>query len=228
MTLLQLLQLADKKSGFSADEDEKWAAVNAAATFIYQWVCKENRGRFLVIDTSSVVIAPNVEEYQLPADLQTIVRMRERANVSENWRVIHPADWNDASVVLAQYEDLVGYDDPTSQFQYIAPYMLKADAVTAAQLLRTRIVPLPQEAHQVELVYEARQLEMYAPESPNAMLPAGVHYAWLDFTIAELLDGVDDAQAEVYRSKGNMKLQMYLTLLRDSTKQDRITQESYL
>jgi hypothetical protein len=228
VTLLQLLQLADKKSGFSGDEDEKWAAVNAAATYIYHWVCKENGGKFIVIDTSSIVLALNVEEYALPSDVQSLIRVRERENVASYWRVVHPADWNDANIVLAQYEDVVGFDDPTSQFSYIPPYLTKVDAATAAQILRMRFAPIPQEAHQVELVYEAKQLEMYAPESPNAMLPSGVHYAWLDFTIAELLDGVDDAQAEVYRAKGNMKLQMYLVNLRDVTKQDTPTQESYL
>jgi hypothetical protein len=70
MTLLQIFNLVSKRSFFSRDDDEVWAAISSASRTLFLEVQEENRGFFIVFDTTSLVAAVEPGRIRAAAGLQ--------------------------------------------------------------------------------------------------------------------------------------------------------------
>ncbi len=173
MTLAQIFDLVNKKTYFSRDDDEIWAAISNAASTLFLQIESENSGFFQVTDKTSLTLAAGVEEYLLPAQLGEMVRLRESTTgnpTTDPWRVINPVDINSDVVNSAQYR---GAGDPLnsadSQFLYVGPYLTAANAALPTQPQSLKIAPIPQDARFCELIYYAKFADITGTESPKVM-----------------------------------------------------------
>jgi hypothetical protein len=215
MTLAQIFDWCQKKSYFSRDDDEIWQAINSAAHLLYKEAVLENRGYFIVWDTTSLTIQPNVEEYALPATVEQMVRLRERLLASDPYRLINPADINDAVTTESQF---ISFDDSAldselSQFVYNGPYAKQSDALAQTYLKSIRLEPIPTDTRFTELVYTAKFIEITGQESPLVIDPEG-HDALKFLAAAELLMTNDDDNAENFAATGDRHKTQYLKLVR--------------
>jgi hypothetical protein len=199
LNLQQIFDRVQKKTYFSRDDDDIWAAISNASSTIFLQVLSENSGFFQVTDVNSLSLVANQEEYSLPAACGEIVRLRESTTgvpATDPWRVITPANLNDDAVVDSQVDNA---GDPlnsaTSQFHYIGPYLTNADAQTAAQAQKIKIDPIPTDARHCELVYYARFVDITGPESVK-VLPNEADGAVVWSATEELLTDNDDDNHE--------------------------------
>lgn len=227
MTLQQIFDWCNKKSYFSRDDDEVWQAINSAAHLIYKEVVLENKGYFIVFDTSSLVLAANQEEYPLPATVQQIVRLREQLPGQTGWRVVHPAELNDVATTSAQFGFGDDDDCETSRFIYNGPYLKQSDAKAGDGIQNIRIEPIPTEVHNTELVYTADFIEIEGAESELVIDPEG-HDALKYLATAELLLTNDDDNAENFLATGDRHKTQYLKLVRKRQTQQGPTIEPYI
>lgn len=163
MTLQQMFNLVSKRSFFSRDDDEVWAAISSASRTMFLEVQEENRGFFIVFDTTSLALLANQEEYALPQACSQIIRLRERLFATDQWAVMVPAeDLNAPDFVAAQFPDFAGtVDGSTSQFEYYGPYLKNSDAQTANKVQSIRVEPVPQDVSRfTELAYIAKFVEI--------------------------------------------------------------------
>jgi hypothetical protein len=195
MTLQQIFDLVNKKTYFSRDDDEIWAAISNASSTIYLQVESENRQFFQVTDVSSLALVAGQEEYVLPSACGEILRLRESTTgvpSTDPWRTICPADLNDDIVTSAQTD---GGGDPlnsaASNFYYVGPYLTLANALTAPQPQSIRISPIPTDARFCELIYYARFVDITGPESQKVM-PSESDGAVVWSAVEELLVTNDD------------------------------------
>lgn len=195
MTLLQLFNLAHKKSYYSRSDDEVWAALSGATQNLYKKVLKESRGFFIVWDTSSIALIVGQEEYALPAACTQLLRVREQQNSTSPWRVCVPSE----GVSDTSFEDLGPYGFESfdsslaggSEFTYVT-YLKMTDAETTAQVEAIRFEPPPYDTRNVELVYVARFIEITGGNSPKFM-PVESDQCVLYGAVARLLgDNGDD------------------------------------
>lgn len=213
MTLQQLFDWCNKKSYFSRDDDEVWAAINTAGHQLYKEVVLENSGFFITFDTTSLVLAALQEEYALPASVEQIVRLRERLPGETYWRVITPSDLNSQATLGANFGYLLDPGTSDSRFVYNGPYQKESDAVAGDFINSIRIEPIPQETHNTELVYTAKFLEITGTESPLVIEPEG-HDALKYLATAELLAANDDDNSERFEALGNTQKTQYLKIVR--------------
>lgn len=216
MTLQQIFDWCNKKSYFQRDDDEIWSAINSAAHQIYKEVVMENRGYFIVFDTSSLSIVANQEEYPLPATVEQIVRLRERLISTDPWRVILPADLNDLASTDSQFigGDDAPFDAEASIFVYNGPYAKQSDALAGTYLKAIRLEPIPTDNRFTELVYTAKFIEITGAESSLVIDPEG-HDAMKFLAAAELLVTNDDDNWMNFTTIGNTHKTQYLKLVRN-------------
>lgn len=228
MNLQTIHDLAAAKSYFSRPDSEVWAAINAGSRLCYQATLKEDQQYWRTVDTSSLTITPNTQEYALPVAVIQLIRVRERINAQDKWRVIEPADPNSDE----------GRDDSpgpaatfgsSSQFNYQGPYLKQSTAVDGNddQTLSIFITPIPQDTRQVELIYTAKYVEVAQATDPY-MIPIDLRDFVLDFAISELLRGNNDDLSGQYAQSAQVKLDMALTLIRDRQLQHPTTVTPYL
>jgi len=216
MTLAQIFDSVNKKTYFSRDDDEIWAAISNAASTIFLQVVSENSGFFITWDTSTVAFAPNQEEYTLPVQLGEMVRVRERLSATEDWKVIPFADINANSFTQAQFASQFGisFDGAQSEFQFYGPYLTATDAATGAQTQKMRIAPIPLDARQVELVYIAKFADITGTESPK-VLPNEADGAVVWSAVEELLATNDDDNSERAGAQKEENLRWFLKWVRN-------------
>lgn len=229
MTLKQMFDWCQKKSYFSRDDDEIWQAISGAAHLVYKEAVLENKGYFIVFDTSSLTIAPNTEEYALPGTVEQIVRLRERLLATDPWRLIMPADLNDPISTGTQFTagSDASLDSEASQFIYNGPYAKQADAVAGTYVKSIRLEPIPTDTRFTELVYTGKFVEIEGEESPLVIDPEG-HDAVKYLATAELLVANDDDNAENFLGIGNMHKTQYLKLVRKRQTQQGPQCEPYI
>lgn len=233
MNLQQIAAQLDKNSYFSRDRDELVMAINVGSRFIYDWILKENEGTWLKWDTSVSLLA-NVEEYALPIDLESLMRMRERQNASSNWALMTPADGLiDPDMLAASGAvDLTVNHGPMSQFSFYGPYLDQAAALADPQgAMKVRVGPIPQETRQVELVYACKYVDIDGIDPASfLMIPdeGSGRAALLDFASAELVRKNSDALSEDYQAAGMMKLTLFLNTIRSRQNQQATTQQPYI
>jgi hypothetical protein len=226
-TLAQLVANCQRKSYFSRSTDEIYAALSSAGKRVYDAVCNENRGFFIKFDESSVTLAANTTEYQLPSDLTQIVHMAERKVSSDEWATMNPTSLNNALLTQMQQSGLISFFyEGASEFQYYGPY-LDSSATTGTQVQKIRITPAPADSHYVQLVYTAKWTDVVNASS-TVMLPNEGTYAMEDFAAAELLNLNDDSLALKYEASGLQKLTMFLTWVRARQIQEPLGVEPYL
>lgn len=218
MTLQQMFDRVQKKTYFSRDDDEIWAAISNAASTIFLQVQSENSGFFLVTDTTSLRLAAGVEEYVLPAACGELVRLRESTTgipSTDPWRVVSPADWNDDAVTSAQVDNA---GDPlnsaASQFRYVGPYLKNSDALTPTQAFSISISPLPPDARFCELKYYARFVDITGPESTKVM-PNESDGAVVWSAVEELLADNDDDNHETASEQKEENLRWFMKFVRN-------------
>lgn len=231
MTLQQIFDLVNKKTYFSRDDDEIWAAISNAASTIYLQVVSEDSGFFRVTDTSSLSFAANQEEYTLPAQVGEIERLRESTTgnpLTDEWRLVTPADINAQSVTSAQF---AGAGDPwgtsASQFKYSGPYLTNDNAKLAGQPQTIRIAPIPQDSRFTELIYIAKFVDITGPESPK-VLPNEADGAVIWSATEEILATLDDDNSERAGSQKNENLVWFIKWVRNRQFQQVRQVEPYL
>lgn len=212
MTLAQIFDFVNKKTYLSRDDDEIWDAISEAASTLFLKVTSENSGFFLKWDTTSMSLVVNQEDYALPADLGQMVRMRERQLATDQWALILPGDLNSSGVTHAQFAGM--FTGPVSDFKYSGPLLLMDDAKTAAQVQHVKIAPIPQEARFVELVYDAKFLEIAGPESV-LVIPSEGHGAVKFDATASLLAANDDDNADRYTKMADENERWFLKWVRN-------------
>lgn len=227
MTLEQIFRWCQKKSYFSRDDEEIWEAISGAAHLIYKEVVLENSGFFIAFDTTSLVLAAGQEEYQLPAPVEQLVRLREQLPGETYWRVINPSGLNDAPTLGANFGYLLDAGTSDSRFVYNGPYLKQSDAQSGDDINSLRIEPIPQETHNCELVYTAKFIEITGPESPLVIEPEG-HDALKNLAVVELLEANDDDNAQSFLERGNTHKMQYLKLVRARQVQRVRTVEPYI
>lgn len=227
MTLQQIFDWCNKKSYFSRDDDEIWEAIDGAAHLLYKEVVLENKGYFIVFDTTSLVLVLNEEEYQLPAAVQQIVRLREQLPGETTWRVMYPSGLNDPATLGANYGFSLDTGTESSRFVYNGPYLKDSDAVANDGVNSIRVEPIPQETHNTELVYTADYPQITGPESVLIIDPEG-HDVIKRLATAELLEANDDDNAQTFLMRGNNDKLQYLKLVRARQVQEGRTVEPYV
>ena len=235
MTLQQIFDWCQKKSYFSRDDDEIWQAISGAAHLLYKEVLLENRGYFIVFDTSSLVLQQGQEEYQLPVAVQQIIRLREQLPGETYWRIMYPADFNADATTQAPLGFSLDTGTESSLFVYNGPYLKQSDAQAQDNIQSIRVEPIPQETHNTELAYTADFLEITGPESQLVIDPEG-HDAIKYIATSELLQANDDDNAGTFfidgqpgdNSKGAAHKRQYLKLVRNRQIQVGRYQEPYV
>lgn len=231
MNLKQIIEQCDKNSYFSRDNNEVLAAINAAGRFIYDFVLQENRGIWIVFDSSSLVLAVNQELYDLPAGCETLLMVRERLNSADPWKIINPAQNLDRMMELSlQFSTFFSAPDgPVSRFQYWGPYLGQDKVQQDQSIFSLRIDPIPQEAHQVELTFKAQYVDITS-DGDYVMIPdvGSLRTALVDLASAELVGKNSDSLAETFKQSGMAKLTMALGTIRANQQQQSTTQETYI
>lgn len=197
MTLQQMFQLAHQKSYYSRTDDEVWAAISGAALALYQKVLAENRGFFIVWDTTSMQLVAGTEEYALPQACTQLLRVRERPLSTSKWKLCIPEELNDPGFeILGPY-----MEGGESEFKYYGGYLKMTDAETSNQTESIRFEPPPYDTRSVELVYVARFIELTSPTSTKFM-PVESDQCVLYGAVARLLgDNGDDPTAAETNAK---------------------------
>jgi len=232
VTVEEIIALVDEGSYFSRSASEVLKAINSAQKSIYLRVLNEtNRGRgpgfFLKFDTASVTMTTDVEEITLPSDCDQLLRVRERQNSADRWRIVPNAELNDPSVLAAEFVGVDFYDGEASRYQYIGPYLDAAAAATEAKIEKLRWAPIPTENRLVELVYTAKLVQI-TNGSQVITVPEYGHDAIVDLAVAELLGLNGDAGEASKLANGEKKVTEFLTWVRARSLQDPPRQEPYL
>jgi hypothetical protein len=231
MTLQQIFDRVNKKTYFSREDDEIWAAISNASSTIYLQVESEHRGFFRVTDTSSLALVAGQEEYVLPQACGELERLRESTTgnpSTDPWRVILPADLNDDSVTEAAFR---GAGDPlnsaSSQFKYVGPYLTQAAAQTAGKAQSVKIAPIPQDARFCELIYIAKFVDITGQESFK-VLPDEADGAVMWSAVEELLTDNDDDAADRAAAQKNENLVWFMKWVRNRQSQQGRQVDPYL
>lgn len=230
MNLAQMYSLVRSKSYFSRSDTEIWAAINEGCHRFYQAVLKENRGYWIKTDTSTVALVPNVTEYILPADLEQILRVRERLSSAEQWRIVRSSSLTgDTMLSDAQNATQLSYDSPASQFSFYGPYETAdtAENTSDPETYNIRFSPNPVENRQVEVIYAVKFIEVVGTGS-FLIIPQEGRGGIVDFAVGELMKANGDTRAEAFYETSNQKLTYFLTLIRDRQLQDQRTIEPYI
>ena len=230
MNLAQMYSLANAKSSYSRPDAEIYAALDQAGLFVYAAVLKEYSGFFIKFDTTSLVLVPGTQAYNLPPDLTQIVHLAERLNVTLDWNEMSPIKLSDA---VDNIQQATGWDSFSSyygdsQFGYYGPYLLsQATSVTQTlQVQQIQVSPGIDQTRMCELVYSAKWLPINDSSSLVMMPDEGTH-AMLNYAIAELLRSNDDSLAQNYEAQGDKQLSSFLTWVRNRQIQQGPTIKAY-
>ena len=223
MTLQQMFETVNKKTYYSRDDDEIWSAISAAANVLYQEVVNENEGYFIRWDSTSVALVPGVDDYELPADLEQIKRVRVRGSATEPWQRMAPADINSSeqSATFAEAGDSL-----ISAFSYYGPYLPSVN-FPSGDSLHFRVAPVPQDSYSVELVYISKFVEITGTES-NLVIPAEGHSVVTYGAVAELLATNDDDNADRFEHIADRNKLQFMKLVRNRQRQRGRTVEPFL
>jgi hypothetical protein len=229
MNLQQIHDTAAARSFFVRPDTEVWTAISTASRFVYQAIAKERRQFFRTLDITTITLQPNVQEYQLPADCEQLVRLRERINAQDTWRQIYPTDPQDREGTNDTLSPTVNYAGYGSGFFYQGPYLTMATANDGQddETYTIYITPIPADTRQVEILYDAKFIEV-ATGTDNYIIPVNLRDAVLDLTVAELVRPQSDSLANDYEQSGAEKLNMALTLIRMRQVQQDVVVNPYL
>lgn len=239
MNLLQLHDLAARRSYFSRDDSEVYQALSEAAKKIYLWTARESRGYFLKDDNGLNINTVNgAQEIACPADLSILIRLGEQpANspAGTPWNWMRPADVNSDTFIAREFQSmLLNNQTPGSPFVFYGPYldMTSAKAQQGANPQgpkKIRLAPVPFDVRPLRFMYAATFIEITNQNSP-LMMPSECHGAILDYAVAELVRANGDAMAGTYEEAGADKFQKdFLPFYRmQQQTQVPLTQEPYV
>lgn len=217
MNLTQIYADCDRRSYYSRSSDEIWAAINSASRLIYDFVLKELSGYWIKWDAGTVTFANGVEEYALPADLETLIRIRERLDSNSSWALMNPAGLTDTQMLAPLgAADLQFSSGLGSQFSFYGPYLDQAGSQASPQAAqKIRVEPIPTGTRQVELVYVAKYVEV-TDKSSFLQIPdeGSGRPALADLAVAELVRQNNDSLAGEYEGSGMKKLTLFLCTVR--------------
>jgi hypothetical protein len=230
MNLTQIYSRCNKATYFSRSDDEIWDAINDGIRWAYQNVLKENQGYWIKFDTSTVSLVPGTTQYALPADLQDILRVRERVNAADQWRLVRNGALTDESI-MRDYASAttLTFDSDESQFTFFGPFELAsvAEDSTDDQTYEIQFSPQPVDTRQVELVYTVKCVDVTSPSS-YLLIPDDGRPAVRDYAIGSLLALNGDERAQNFFDSAQSKLTMFLTVVRDRQLQDERVVTPYL
>lgn len=235
-TLAQMFSRINQKTAFTFTPDEVYAALDEAGLLVYQKVLKENRGFFVKIDETSVVLQPGVvgqdQIYDLPDDCSEILHLAERLQSSpqSRWSPMEPTTIGRAiSDAWFSYVDWEGFGS-ASRFKY-APMLEAGDTasgmIDAPQAMKVAIAPTVDQPRATQLVYAAKWCEIQDSASLN-MLPNEGTWAQYNFALASLTGDIDDTREGSYAQKGQVQLDAFLQWCADRQLQRGMRVESYL
>lgn len=229
MLLQDIHDIAASRSYFSRPDPEVWMAINSASRVVYQSMLKEDMLFFRVLDTASVTIVPNTQEYALPQGCIQILRLRERVNAQDTWRRIEPIDPREDEAMDDFPAPQISFPGGSSTFTFQGPYLnfSVADDGTDDETYSIWINPVPQDTRQVEIMYVAKLPEVAKGTDPF-IIPHDLRDIVLDLSSAELLRGNNDDLSDKYASSGMAKLSVALELVRDRQLEHLKTVTPYL
>lgn len=212
MTLLEMVDVIGDISSYSRP-DRYFRSINSAMQIVFQMYQKEcpDTG-FIVWDTTSVSLAVGVDEYILPSNVEDLLRVRERINLADYWRLVRTGELLDNNFLTTATQSSLGdafYEDSESIFKYFGPYRDAAAAAVDADTWKIRFGPQPQDVRLIELVYRAKFVPIQNEKSALFM-PLESHDGMCDLAIAEQLDLDEDSKADRFRVKGAEKIKAWI------------------
>lgn len=230
MNLNTMYNAVNRRTYFSLLPDDIWLAINQGIDKVYQAIIAEKSGFFIETDTSTITITPNQLVYVCPSDLEQVLRIRERIDAQDEWRIIRHQDLTSYAMMqdsASAYS--CSYDGMESQFTFYGPYLPAsvADDSSDTETYSISIAPLPVDTREVEIVYVQKFVEV-ATVSDSLIIPRNGHGAVLDFAVGEALAILGDDRAEINFEKAQGKLETFLIDVRDRQLQDQRQVEPYL
>src|ERR1700742_23536 len=104
----------NQKTAFTFTPDEVYAALDESGLLVYQKVLKENRGFFVKVDETSLVLTPGTQGqdqvYDLPFDCTQILHLAERlqSTPTDPWSPMEPTTIGKA--FSDEWQRFVSYD----------------------------------------------------------------------------------------------------------------------
>lgn len=236
MELSSMFARINQKTAFAFTPDEVYAAIDEAGLVVYQKVLKENRGFFVKIDETGLVLTPGQQGqdqiYSLPDDCSEILHLAERLQSSptDPWRPMEPTtlgralrdDWG-------AYVNWNGFG-PSSRFKY-SPFLSASntagDFTYTDQIMQIAVSPTVDQPRNTQLVYAAKWLHIVDSTSQN-MLPHEGTYAQYNGALAILTGDLDDSREGSYAQRAKIQLNAFLQWVADRQLQRGMQVKSYL
>lgn len=216
--------------------DEVYAALDEAGLLVYQKVLKENRGFFVKIDETSLVLTPGVQGqdqiYPLPDDCSEILHLAERLQNSpiNRWCPMEPTTLGKA--LTDGWQGFVNWDGfgYGSTFKY-APFLsapnTAGDLIPTIQTQQIAVSPTVDQPRNTQIIYAAKWLELHDATSKN-MLPDEGTLAQYNGALAILTGDIDDTREGSYMQRAKIQLNAFLQWVADRQLQRDMQVKSYL
>jgi hypothetical protein len=237
MQLSAMFARINQKTGFIFTPDEVYAAINESGQYVYQKVLKENRGFFIKVDETSLILNPGTpgqdQVYDLPSDCTQILHLAERPSNDPTcrWEPMEPTSIGKA--FSDEWQSYVDYDGfgAGSRFKYAGPF-LPASNVSGAlidypQIQQIAVTPTVDQARTTQLIYAAKWLEIVDSTSAN-MLPDEGTTTQYNGAMAILTGDMDDTRTGSYAQRAKLNLDAFLQWCADRQLQRGMRVKSYL
>lgn len=236
-SLSKMFSLCNQKTSFAHTADEVISALNEAGEHVYQEVLKKNRGFFVKIDETDLVLTPGEpgqdQLYPLPDDCSEILHLAERPQSSpmESWHPMSPTTLGRA-LSDDSWGAFVNWDSfgSGSRFKY-APFLAATDTASdftySPQAMQIAVTPTVDQNRACQLVYAAKWLELSDTNS-KLMLPNEGTHAMYNEALAILTGDLDDSRQGSYMQRAKIHLDSFLQWVADRQLQRGMRVETYL
>jgi len=235
-SLSSMFSRINQKTSFIHTPDEVYSALDEAGLLVYQKVLKENRGFFVKIDETDLVLTPGTpgqdQIFSLPDDCTQILHLAERLQNSptSRWSPMEPTTLgNSLTDAWGSYVDWGGFGSG-SRFKYstfLTAPNTASDFVYTDQVMQIAVTPTVDQARSTQLVYAAKWLQINDSTSKN-MLPNEGTYAQYNGALAILTGDLDDTREGSYGQRYQMQLNAFLQWVADRQLQRGMRVKSYL
>lgn len=235
-SLSEMYNLANQKTEYIHTPSEIFAALNEAGEYVYFQVLRKNRGFFVKIDETSLVLTPGTQGqdqiYPLPDDCTQVLHMAERPASSPQlpWAPMKPSTLG--KTLRDGWQGFVNWDGfgSGSGFKY-APFLsadeTASDLIDAPQTMQVAITPNVDQQRAVQLVYAAKWLPI-RDNSSKLMLPREGTSSMYNGAMAILTGDLDDTRQGSFASRAEINLDAFLQWVADRQLQDGMQVETDL
>lgn len=226
----------NQKTAFTFTPDEVYAALDEAGLLVYQKVLKENRGFFVKVDETSLVLTSGTpgqdQTYDLPTDCTQILHLAERlsTDMTGKWQPMEPTSLGKA--YSDEWQSYVDYDGfgSGSRFKYatlLSATNTAGDFTYNAQTQQIAVTPTVDQTRNTQLIYAAKWTRIIDSTSKN-MLPDEGTLAQYNGALAILTGDIDDSRQGAYMQRAKIQLDAFLQWCADRQLQRGMRVKSYL